>query len=414
MENIPIIDRFDGSDHMHHQGHFLSSFFGFRFTENLTLGFRGSIVSINRDGAHGQLRVLDDYHSPGRISQWQNWSDRTQGYFHFDLSSGINYTVDNKTSIGITVGRLSGEADQILDRTRYSLYAYGNPSIDDSWYHNRMESEAVQRWDQDGNTWYGGVDASFIIADNQSLLFNITGKTAGINLQNRSSIRDTSSYISRWSHSNDSWSEHETTSYLLDERSGRGIRDLTSFRAMAAYHWQLNERTRVEFGIVGTRHKTNIETSETVFAERMRDSESRGNWERHYFYYREEDKDLVWNFSSRRLDLSIPLVIHTKLSDTFNLIAGINRRLQAWTIDDETIAYIRYRDHIENDTRQYDENFGERFREPRERISESTTSGILGLTVNLTEQFGIRTLIEPNLNNFPKITQWWLAFRMNP
>jgi len=414
MENVPIIDRLDGSDHMNHQGHFLSSFLGLRLTDNFMLGFRGSLVTIAREGSQGQLRVFDDYHSPGRISRWQNWDDRTQDYMHIDLSAGINISVSEDAAIGATFGRLSGDADQALDRSRYSLYADGDQDIDDRWYHNIMESEAIQRWDQDGNTWYGGLDASFRLTESQSLLLNLTGTVANIDLTNSSSIRDTSHYTSRWTFSDDSWSQHETTSYLIDERTGTGNRDLTTFRAMAAYHWQLDDRTRVEFGIIGMSHTTTIETRETVFAERLRDSESIGNWERTYFYFREEDKDLVWDFYSRRLDLSIPLVIHRKLSDTFDLTLGINRRLQAWTIDDETIAYIRYREHIENDTHQYVQNFGERFREPRERISESTTSGIIGLTVNLTEQFGIRTMIEPNLNDFPKITQWWLAFRMSP
>lgn len=414
MENVPIIDRLDGSDHMNHQGHFLSGFLGLRLSDNFTIGFRGGFVTIARDGSQGQLRVFDDYFSPGRISQWRNWNDRTQDYMHVDLSGGINILVSENTRIGVTIGWLSGDADQALDRTRFSLYADGEQGTDDRWYYNRLEAEAIQRWDQEGNTWYGSLDATFRLAENQSFILNLSTLTSDIDLRNSSSIMDTAYYASRWTHPDGAWTEHQTISYVIDERTGSGTRDLLTIRTMAAYHWRLDERTRVEFGISGMRHRTNIGTRETVYSERLRDSESVGHWERSYFYFKEEDKDLVWDFSSRRLDLSIPLVIHRELSNILDLTLGINRRLRAWTIDDETIAYVRYREHIENDTYRFDQNFGERFREPRERISESTTSGIIGLTVNLTEQFGIRTLLEPNINDLPKITQWWLAFRMNP
>jgi hypothetical protein len=359
MESVPIIDRADGADHMNHQGHFVSGFIGWRASERFSFGVRGSVVSIEREGSQGRTRMMDDYNRPGQISQFQNWNDRSQNYLHYDVSGGLSLTVSEAMRLGAVFGWLHGDAGQSFDRTQWSLYGDGNPPTAPQFYYNMMDSETRQRWDHDGHTWYSSLASFHRVRENQGLILQVSVQQSNIDLRNSSSIRDTSYYASRYTYSTDSWSRHVSTSSLQDARIGTGTREFTRTQAMAAYHWQLSEKIKTEFGIVVTRHNTTVETVEHVLSETMRESESTGNWPRYHFYYRDEDLDLVWNLTSKRFDLSIPFIIHSQLSDRFELMVGINRQLRAWRIDDVTIAYIRFREHIENDIHQIDENFGE-------------------------------------------------------
>jgi hypothetical protein len=413
VENMPVIDRYKGSDFMHHQGHLYSLFLGIEPISGIRAGIRASAVILDRDGSRGNNYMMDDYYGQGDISRSMNWEDRDQSYSHFDISGGINARVGSELRIGATAGYLTGSGAQNLDRTYYYRYQRDPSQTPTSWWNSFMESGTGQRWDQDGKTMYGGIDFIYYVSETDRIILNVSTRKSEIDLVNSSSIRDTSYYSSRWEY--DDWlSEHRSNSYVIDTRSGTGTRNRSVTQLMLVYQWQLTDRLRLEWGLVGTTEKTTVDTRETVFAEWLSDYESMGTWPYAYYDFRREDKDLAWNFEADRMTLQIPVVLHAKLSDKFDLTAGINRRLRGWTIEDATTAFLRYRERILNGVYSRTEMIAERYTNPRERLTETTTTGIVGLRLNLTTNLGINTLVEPDLNHFPKLHQWWLSFEMRP
>ena len=89
---------------------------------------------------------------------------------------------------------------------------------------------------------------------------------------------------------------------------------------------------------------------------------------------------------------------------------GVNRILESWRIEDQTTAYFKYRERNEDGVIQTETNFGERYTQPTEKISEDYTDIITGFDVAVAPEFKIRLLIDPEFENEFRIAQWWLGF----
>ncbi len=411
VENLPVIDRYSGSDFMHHQGHRYSFFLGIEPVGGFRAGVRVSGVTLDRDGSQGNNYVQDNYYGQNDISRSMHWEDRDQSYSHFDFSGGVSISSGTEMRIGATAGYLTGSGSQNLDRTYYYRYDRNAAQTQTNWWNNYMDSRTLQRWDQEGKTWYGGIDVTYYVSEKNRLLLNVATRSTDVDLVNSSSIRDTSYYASYWE-STDWSSSYRSLGFVRDDRSGAGTRGRSITHLMLAYQWQLTDLLRLEFGFTGIVEKTSVETRETVLATWLSDYESTGSWQYSYYDFRTEDKDLVWEFEADRMTLQIPIVLHAKLSEKFDLTAGINRKLRGWTIDDVTTAYLRFRERTLDGVTTRVEMIAERYTQPRERLTETTTTGILGLKLHLTKSLGINSLVEPDLEHLPKIHRWWLSFEM--
>jgi hypothetical protein len=92
---------------------------------------------------------------------------------------------------------------------------------------------------------------------------------------------------------------------------------------------------------------------------------------------------------------------------------GLNRILNGWEIEDRTTAYFTKRERNENGQITLETNFGERYTQPKETITEDFTKIIAGLNVNISKSFKINLLVDPefdNPNTFFRLAQWWLGF----
>jgi hypothetical protein len=129
---------------------------------------------------------------------------------------------------------------------------------------------------------------------------------------------------------------------------------------------------------------------------------------------------LAWDFHSKLVRIQIPVFLKYKLSRMFELEFGLNRAMTQYTITDETLALFDYRESTNTQLSPDPvrmENFGELYAEPKEVVSDITTSILIGMTMTPSNNFNIRLLTVPNyqktgVGTTLKEFQWWIAFNL--
>src|SRR3989339_301621 len=69
-EALPIIDRYKGSDDIHHLAHMLAFFGAYEVSPKLEVGVKLGRTSFNRDGSFGSQNLWDSYYNPSYKSIW--------------------------------------------------------------------------------------------------------------------------------------------------------------------------------------------------------------------------------------------------------------------------------------------------------------------------------------------------------
>jgi hypothetical protein len=123
-----------------------------------------------------------------------------------------------------------------------------------------------------------------------------------------------------------------------------------------------------------------------------------------------EDKWLEWRYKAKMWSLQIPLLLDFTISKHWGITLGLTRILNSWEIEDQTTAYFNKRERTENDETKTETNFGERYTQPTQRITEDFTDVITSFNVSVSPALKIRLLIDPEFKNTFRISQWWLGF----
>ncbi len=123
-----------------------------------------------------------------------------------------------------------------------------------------------------------------------------------------------------------------------------------------------------------------------------------------------EDKLLEWEYDAQNWTLQIPIIFNFGINDNWTIMFGLNRILNGWEIDDRTTAYFTKRQKNENGQVTIETNFGERYTQPTQKITEDFTKIMAGLNVNLSKSFKINLLLDPEFDNEFRLAQWWLGF----
>lgn len=89
---------------------------------------------------------------------------------------------------------------------------------------------------------------------------------------------------------------------------------------------------------------------------------------------------------------------------------GLNRILNGWEINNKTTAYFAKRERNDNGQITIENNFGERYTQPTQKITEDFTKIIAGLNVKLSEAFKVNLLVDPEFDDEFRFAQWWLSF----
>jgi len=413
LYDVPIEDRYSGADEMSNEGHLYSAYLGYRFSNDLSLGLGLNGVMHTREGMYrdsynDEFGDTDNY-------QWNNrsWQERTQEYDHFDLNLGINYKLTPKLNVGIKAGQLNGEADQKYNSTRSYFSQYNTPNVSDEWSYYFSDAITNQKWKHKGNTKYIGFNFKRKINESKTLSGYYRYSYADIDVTTTSAITDTSYNNSRWISSWDSTiHDYMGQSSTSDIRNGNGKRKKYIHQAMINYKWKLTPSTTISAGIYAYKNDTEVEISEPALVDRYSEYQHDESGSNQYWDLRElkEDKQLEWRYKSKKWSLQIPVILNFNLTEHWGMMLGVNRILESWRIEDQTTAYFKYRERNEDGVIQTETNFGERYTQPTEKISEDYTDIITGFNVAVAPEFKIRLLIDPEFENEFRIAQWWLGF----
>jgi hypothetical protein len=419
-EDLPIVDRYKGSDDIHHLAHMISLFSAYDIMENLRLGVKLGRTSFNRDGSFGSQNLWDGYYNPTYKSIWGNLESREQQYRDWDLAAGLRYSFGERDELGLLFGRLWGNADQGLVRTDTSFYGSGTPGVGTNWSYYMRSGFTEQSWDHNGGATYGGIqlDRTLSPSVTLNLLYGFNKQNVDIGLA--SSISDTSFNSYRYKYNDTLVSRSEGYYRLIDARTGGGTKSSSTHRFFASLHWRPHDRTNVTVGLQLEFQSSETRTDEGVFSRRQ--SQYTGSYGRYNYAWFDrtlEQKHLLWTFRTDVTTLSIPVVFQWHAMDWLDALVGVSRAMSSWEIDDVTLAIISVRDRQTSSGDEHRENFGERYTMPRERVSDVRTSALLGLTARPSSLFNIRLLVTPNIvddyeGSHIQDLRWWLAFQLTP
>ena len=415
-----ITERYRGKDDMHQDGHFISFLTGYYLSSRIHTAIRINKVFYNREGGMGSTIQWDNGLFPDHESRNQYLIERQQDYDHWDISGGLNCQISPRFVGGISAGYLWGQTIQNLGRSSSSIYRNGIIDQGTDWHYYMQNGTTGQSWNHSGHVLYGGFNLKATINKSQTLNIFYRIMAENVNISLESAIFDTS--YSNVHHESSQWQYgSRSNSRVTDDRTGTGTKKSRIHFFSATVQWQADLRTRLSFGFNLSISNRNTHTHEDVFADRFSDywwsnSESSSSTYRSTT----EEKVLAWDFHSKLVRIQIPVFLKYRLSRMFELEFGLNRAMTQYTITDETLALFDYRESTNTQLSPDPvrmENFGELYAEPKEVVSDITTSILIGMTMTPSNNFNIRLLTVPNyqktgVGTTLKEFQWWIAFNL--
>ncbi len=419
--DIPIIDRYSGTDDMRQTGHFLSFYTGYKLNKKLQVGFKANRTLFIRDGSFGSNNFWENLSRYKYSSVMYDIRTRKQDYDHLDFSGGLNYNLSDRTRFGVHSGYLWGEANQAFNQEDSSLYKSGQINVGSDWSYYWKKGTTLQDWSHDGKTVYGGLNLNVRFDQSKSFNFYYLYSHHQTDLLLSSDLMDSSysNYRNQWS---DGYYHSRWDYDLQDVRTGTGERINMIHRLMTALQWQIEGTKRIYVGMNLEIQNQTINTDEHVLSKRHSQSYYISHYEptgRTYFDEITEDKNLLWDFKAKRVNFQIPIIFTWKLSESIEVLLGLNRKMTSWEIDDMTLAIFKFREQKTDSDTTKKTNFGERYTEPRETRTDIQTTMLGGITIAPSKLFNVRLLVVPNFTNTYAGTtlrefQWWIGINLFP
>lgn len=415
LKDVPITDRYYGKDDLSTVGHMFSAFSGYKINDDWSVGVSFNGVIHSRDGGYAN-NYQDGTFNQGDYSHSSfNSQNREQDYDHLDFSLGTMFKPTDKISIGTKIGYLKGTANQSYSSLNKYIYQYKKPNVTTEWSYNFNDYNIEQQWNRDGNSKYLSLNFSRLIDDGKEFSGYYRYTNTSIDLNNESKIFDTTFYTSRYYSSYDTaYYSYNGRSLTSDNRTGTGERNSYLHEMVVNFLWKLTEKAAVRTGIYYNTTHIKMNSTEPVIA--LRKSEYsyvyKNNSQNNYLELF-EDKILEWEYNAKNWSLQIPIVFNFYLNEKIEMILGLNRILNGWEVEDKTTAYFNKRQKNDNGVISNETNFGERYTQPKQTITEDFTKLMAGLNVSLSKAFKINLLVDPefdNPNTVLRLAQWWIGF----
>lgn len=413
---IPIQNRYSGRDDMVTDAKLFSLFAGYALSDKLTIGASLNGVFHSRNGGYGNTYASE--YGNTDYSKWSNSNSETRDekYHHIDVSTGFNYIPLPEITIGLKVGILNGKADQDYNSPSNYYYQVDTPEVSQSWNYNISQNSTFQTWNHDGTTKYFGVNLDKKLKDGKEIKIYYKYSRSSVNLSTTSAINDTSYGSSRWVNSYDnSWSEYAGFSITHDNRTGSGERINNVNEGMINFKWKITDASIINIGLYINSSKNIITSNEPVFAVNESNynyTSSDPQYNNTYYQKLIEDKTLVWTYRADKFSLQIPVLVNFRFSPHWGMMIGINRIYNSWDITDQTTAYFKLRERIQGSVDKTERNFGERYTQPEDRVSEKLTKIFTSFDASITSSFTARLTADPNFDYMFRIEQWWLSFEI--
>ena len=420
--SIPITDRYSGDDLMEQDGHFLAVTAGLTLSPKFYTGLRIGRAVFDRDGAYGNTNVWEDNYLTESQNNNSSMTDRVQDYNHWNTTLGFQYQASDDFLLGVKAGYLKGLANQTQLSESGSLYRDGVIDQGENWSYYYQSALNDQEWEHDGGTIYAGLHIESKMENNSIFFTQYTWQKEDVDLTSSGLVADTS--YSNYYYVGDSWRSRSISHSAVDDiRSGSGNRSGNRYDFTAGMRLVLDSKTKLGFGIHVEKHDVTTETLEHVTARRVSEytHSNSENWSMSdYYRYNSvgEKKDLNWDLKIQSVRVQIPIVLTHMFSKHFEVMFGINRSIDSWEIEEQTLAVFAYRDKQVNGEREYKENFGERYTEPREKQNDVKTGILGGITVHPSEQFSLKLLMAPHYMKTYQGTelkefQWWISMALH-
>ncbi len=411
LNDYPVVDRYTGTDYMKNRGHLISSYFGYDYSEDIKIGFKINRTVYDREGSGGSSNLWENYSNYS--SKWYKIEERIQNYGHWDFGAGIDYKLDEKSNIGLSIGYMPGKVTQNLDRLDSSYYTNGTINTGTYWNISRRYSPTVQDWEKKGNVFYAGINYKTDLNKDQTILVRYNYQSGDKDITNSSNIFDTSYYFYR-----SQWDtiiyRSESFSKVADNRFGSGTDKSGVHEIQALMLWTLNEKFTINFGIYYSYENMKVRTTESVVSDRISSYNNTGSYPSSHFYSTKESKDLKWEFDWNISSLQIPVFFNWKINDYFKLLMGLNRIISDIESKEITTAYFHSKIENRNGEITSKERYAERYKMPKESISEIRTASFFGLNFTPTEKVLLRLLVQPNFHDDARDSQVWLSFQLTP
>ncbi len=414
--HIPIVDRYSGADGMQERGHFGALFAAYRLFAGADAGVRIGRTIFDRDGAFGSTNLWPS--SINHESMRESMQERGQSYDHWDVSAGFNYRLSSGVIVGLTGGYLWGDVSQDLVQQDTSFYRYSSPYDDyESTYLHSGSKD--QHWLHDGSSFHGGVNLLAKLTPKTNVLAYYRRSVERADIDLTSALSDTSFATSHHEYNAQPY-DYVSHSSVFDARTGFGDMEQVSHRAATYFHWSVNPLTSVRMGgnlaFITRRLQTEEDVTARLHAYYL--SEGHPNSYEHSSETSER-KTLHWDFESRSFNLQIPVFMARRVSDAVELIFGMSRSIVGWDITDVTLAVFDFRRRTENGAEENREDFGERYTMPRERLTDTRTTVIAGITVMPAQNFNVRLMMAPHFAQGWSGTtlrefQWWIGLTATP
>jgi hypothetical protein len=302
-----------------------------------------------------------------------------------------------------------------------SSYKTGQINVGDEWSLYEKMGASLQNWAHDGNTFYGGVNLNFSLDPSKSLHFyyNYSNHDADITLSSGVQDSSYSNYRYQW---NEEYYHSQWDYALSDIRDGSGDRHNRTHRFMGTLQWQIEKTKKLHIGLNFDFQNRQINTSEHVLSDRHSRSDYVSHYDpdgRYYYNATREDKNLFWEFKAEVINFQTPIIFTWQLSESIEILFGLNRKMTSWKIDDMTLALFNYREETVDTVTTKKTNFGERYTEPSESRTDVQTTMLAGITISPSKLFNVRLLMVPNFTNTYAGTtlrefQWWIGISLYP
>ena len=413
--SLPIVDKYSGDDKMNQKGHFMSAFGRYEISSLGSLGMKVGRVFFDRYGIIGSSNLWGGYQTPGNgTSSWSNSESWSQNYDHWELTAGVEYFLNEKTTIGATAGWLWGNAIQKMYHNESSYSNYPSSSYSNYYL---SSGNTQQDWRHDGSTRLIGFDVTSRFTAKHTLRLLYQRQRSTVDIGVGTNIIDTSYSTSSYTYL-DTLRTSISNYFLRDQRAGSGQQSTTNDRVLASLQWQIDERISLVFGVQFDWQSIEMNTSENVLA-RMASMYQYSYDNYNYNYGSDQSKDLLWAFNVQKSNFQIPVFLTIQASDVISVILGLNRSMMHSQVSDATLALFRYRQSSSNGTITREENFGERYTIPTEEVSDVRTTFLAGVTAAPSSSFRVRLLVVPNFRDtyegskFESL-QWWISMNIIP
>ncbi|WP_069130614.1 hypothetical protein [Rhodohalobacter halophilus] len=296
---LPSPSPYDGKrDQYRIQGHFPSFYTGYEFSEDLSIGLKVGYNYYSGNGNHVSENFgnISDIAIPPQANEFSRQRDVI--YSHWDFSAGINAGLSDRSTVGVSIGYLTGAFDQKGSEIYNQAYENYDLNGDDFYYTNFSDWFERGGFERNGQTLYATADYTFGRDENSIYRLNYRVSFSDQDFDFGSSgyrFSESENYFENNEGELQFWISENEQSTL---NSGAGSSELWQHRFSASYSRKLSNNFQLKSGF-----QINFDLDKESYTDLQQRLNSN-------YTYREEDgeptNDQLYSSDNRTLNITQP------------------------------------------------------------------------------------------------------------